>query len=197
MKAFASFPVALLFVLTLAVLAAVQNNLSSHSVQTSTELLSLEKKHYADVSLKKAFFQVLSLSKGSDEKEISENTAQNLARLEDFSRGYFQKQEVQVELWFGEFDESQEKAVLQQTLENKRPVACSHCYSFKTMTVDWDKKPVFKSVELIFDRKISKAGLVHSPSSAEWVGRNIAFGATFYSSEEGIAWISVMKEGFG
>ncbi|GEM_PF-4436534 len=196
-KAFATFPIALFFVLTLFALAIAQQNSLSAALYSSGEVLVLEKKHYSDVGLKKAFSQVFSLSEGFDERQSSENIAANLAAMEDFAESHFEKQGVQIVLWFGSLDSFEEKSVLRQTLSLGKPMLCSHCYSFKTMTVDWEGKPVHKSIELIFDRRISKNGFVHTPSSSEWVGEEIAFGATFFMPNGNTAWVSVMREGFG
>ncbi|HLD62374.1 MAG TPA: hypothetical protein VI875_00740 [Candidatus Norongarragalinales archaeon] len=195
MKAFVSFPAALLFVLVITVLALTLANASTSSLESSGELVSLERKHYADAEVKKVFSQVFELSAGSDERQSSEAIAENLARLDAIAKERFGQEGVGVELWFGEFDSFEEQRVLQETLSRKKPARCAHCYSFAEFTVDWDGKPVRKSIELVFGRKISKLGLAHTPSSAEWVGKNVAFGATFYS--QGMAWVSAMREGFG
>ena len=197
MKSFVSFPAALLFVLTIAVLALTLSKASASSLDSSAELVSLERKHYADAELKKVFSQVFSMSKGSDELQSSRAIAENLALFEVKAKERFAREGVSVELWFGEFDSSEERGILEKTLSQKKPARCAHCYSLAAHTLDWDGRPVRKSMELIFDRQISKSGMAHTLSSAEWVGKNIALGATFYSQGDGMAWVSVIREGFG
>ncbi|MEM4254804.1 MAG: hypothetical protein QXR53_00545 [Candidatus Norongarragalinales archaeon] len=197
MRAFFSFPAALFFVLAILALAAAHRALSSSAADASAAVLVLEQKHYADVTLKKVLSQVFSLSEGFDEKQSSENIAENLASLEGFAEGHYARQGVEVSLWFGAFDSFEEGRVLRETLSSGRPVRCSHCYALGEWTVDWEGRLARKSVELVFNRSVSKRGMVHTPSSSEWAGEEIAFGATFYNPRYKLAWVSVVREGFG
>jgi len=197
LKAFVSFSIAFFLVLTLVALALAQNNAVASSSAYSSDVLLLEKKYYADLALKQAFSQTLSLSVGADERQVSENTAKNLEALEAFAEDYFAGQGVLADLWFGSIDFREEQEVLQETVSSKKPVACSHCFDFNAKTLDWNEKIVHKSIELIFERKVSRKGFSHTPSSAEWVGGEIAFGGTFYHPQSGLAWVSVVREGFG
>lgn len=196
MRAFASFPAAVFFVLAILVLASIQRLAAAESHSSSSQALFLEGKYYSDVSFKKAFSQVLRLSPGLGEVQSSKNIASNLALMQEFAKGHFARKGVQAEFWFGELGEAEERRLLAEMLLLKKPLRCSHCYALDSMTVDWEGKPVFKSVELIFDREVSRLGFVHTPSSAEWVGKEILFGASFYWREGGLAWVSAARAGF-
>ncbi|MFH1056252.1 MAG: hypothetical protein V1717_00420 [Candidatus Micrarchaeota archaeon] len=188
---------AFFLVLSIAALLYAHNQAVSSSFRHSDRVLVLEKKYYADLALKNAFSQVFSLSQGEGERQSSESIALNLGELEVFAEDYFAQQGILADLWFGEFDSFEEKRVLGETLSSRKPVACSHCFDFSAKTLDWDKKIVPKAIELVFDRRISKKGLAHTPSSQEWIGNEIAFGGTFYYPEKNFAWVTVLKEGFG
>lgn len=196
-KAFASFAIVLLACLSLLVLFAARGKADARESEGTRELIALEKKHYADLELKNAFSQALSLSPGLDEKQSSESIAESLARLQDYAQKRLAERGLHARLWFGSVGEREEKRILEETIARSKPVACAHCYVFSAMTVDWDGRPVRKSVELVFNRKISKNGFAHTPTSAEWLASDIAFGATFYWPEERMAWVTVMHEGFG
>jgi len=197
LKAFASIYIALFFSLTLVSIALLSSRSSSLSSSSVAYATVLEKKHYADLALKKVFSQVLKESGGVDEKQSSGSIAENLVSLEGFAKQYYSKQGFRTQFWFGAFDPAEEEWMLEETLRKGTPVSCSHCYPLGERTLDWEKKPVRKSVEFIFDRRISKLGFSHTLSSQEWIGQNIAFGATFYWPEKRMAWVVVLKEGFG
>ena len=196
MRGFLSFTLALLLVLIfLSLLSAQKAAIASHD-KAEEEALLLEKKYYADLELKQAFQQVFEQSGGSDELQSAQNIAANLEKLEFFAEKHFAEKGIIAEIWFGSPLEG-EQAILDQALSQRRPLRCIHCYEFSARTLDWDKKIIYKSTELVFNKRISKQGFVHTPTSEEWVLGNIVFGATFFIPEKNFAWVSIMPEGFG
>ncbi len=196
-KGFIAFALALFLSLSVFALALASAKLPPLFSQGSSEVISLEQSHYRDLTTKKAFEQVFTSSTGSDELESTRNIAASLAAFEDYGTRYFQEKGVKARFWFGSLADGEEKAILRNTLDSGSPSACKHCYGFHAVTLDWNRKPLLKSMEFIFNRTISKDGFVHTPSSVEWVGQNIAFGVTFYDERSHAAWISLMPEGFG
>ncbi|HLC38252.1 MAG TPA: hypothetical protein VJI71_02255 [Candidatus Norongarragalinales archaeon] len=196
-KGFLAFSIAFLLVASVIVLAVIQKNSAKTFFDYSSRVLVLEKKHYLEMELKEAAAQVLRLSKGTGEKEVSENTARNLAKLEVFWEGKLSNGNIQADFWFGSVEVGEMEQILDETLSEKRPVVCGHCFDFSASTLDWDKKIVPKAIEVLFDRKVSAKGFSHTPSGVEWVGENVVLGATVFFPSENFAFVVLMEEGFG
>lgn len=196
-KGFIAFALALFLSLSVFALALASAKIPASLSSGSSEVISLEKSHYDGLTVKKAFGQVLALSAGSDELESTRSIAANLAAFEDYGEAYFREKGVKASFWFGSLAEGEENAILKSTLDSGVPSACSHCYGLHALTLDWNRKPVLKSTEFIFNRTVSKNGFVHAPTSAEWIGQDIVFGVTFYDERSHAAWLALLPEGFG
>ena len=197
MRCFLSFALAFFFALTLLSLLVLRQNAFALQNEASADVLLLEKKYYADLELKEAFGQVFAKTGGAGEKQASERIAANLEALEEFTEKNYAGKGIIADVWFGSLSPGEEKEILEKTLSERKPSACRHCFDFSAKTLDWDKKTAHKSVELMFDGRISKLGFSHAPTSVEWVGGDVVFGATFFVPEKSFAWVSVMREGFG
>jgi hypothetical protein len=195
-RGFLAFSIAFLLVASVLVLAVVQKNAAKASFDYSSRVLVLEKKHYLELELKHAVAQVLRETTGDGEKQVSENSARNLAELELFWEGKLAEENVFADFWFGSVGSGEVEKILEETRSEKQPVVCAHCFDFSSNTLDWNKKIVPKAVEVLFDRTVSAKGFSHTPSGVEWVGKKVVLGATVFIPSENFAFVVLMEEGF-
>ncbi|HIH20909.1 TPA: hypothetical protein HA244_06610 [Candidatus Micrarchaeota archaeon] len=197
MRGFALSAISFVLILSLFPLLAAQRHYYKSSSESVEAALVMEKKYYADLEAKEAFEQVLSETPGGDEKQKTEKTAENLAALSILLEDSFTERGITAKTWFGTLTQNEEENIPRQSLGRGKPVECTECRSFNSKTLDWDKKIVFRSTELLFEGRVSRKGFAHTPSSARWLGRRVEFGVTFVIPGERIAWLSIMPEGFG
>ena len=191
----------LLFVFPTLQILDLQKNSLSYNGLVQEKILSLEKRYYEDLSLKEAVAQVLRSASGNSTREKMLDAAAKLEKLEQFAEAHYGQNGMMIDFWFGSLHEGEAQELAARMAEEKRPLKCGSCFDFSSRALDYDGNVVPKSVSVLFASQtggafVSKDGLSIAPFPEAAFG-NVFLGASVYMPDAGIAFVSLMPEGFG
>ncbi|MFH0922680.1 MAG: hypothetical protein V1811_01325, partial [Candidatus Micrarchaeota archaeon] len=106
-----------------------------------------------------------------------------------------------MDFWFGALKPGESQELASRMAVEKRALKCGACFDFSASALDYDGNLVPKSVSVLFASQtggafVSKNGLSIAPFP-EAAFDDVFLGASFYSPDGKLAFVSLMPEGFG